>query len=119
LRKSTDVDEFIAAVPKEQRAALLKLRKDIKAAVPKATEVISYGVPTFKLDGKSLVSFGAAKDHCSFYVMSYAAMTAHTADLKNYTLGKGSIQFRADKPLPATLVTKLVKTRVAEVGKGR
>jgi uncharacterized protein YdhG (YjbR/CyaY superfamily) len=119
MRKAKDVDDFLAAVPKDKRAALSKLRRDIKAAAPKATEVISYGVPTFKLDGKSLVSFGAAADHCSFYVMSYAAMSAHAADLRSYKLGRGSIQFEADKPLPATLVAKVVKTRIAEVNRGR
>ena len=113
-----DVDAYLAALPKDKRAALTKLRKDIRAAAPKATEVISYGVPTFKLDGKALVYFGAAKAHCSLYGMSRILKT-HAAALKDYELSTGTIRFPADKPLPAALVTKLVKARIAEVNKGR
>ena len=111
------VDEFLAAVPPDKRAALLNLRATIKTAAPTATEGISYGVPMFKLDGKPLVSVGFGADHCSFYVQSPAVMRAHAAELKAYETGKGSIRFPADKPLPAALVTKLVKARIAEVGK--
>jgi uncharacterized protein YdhG (YjbR/CyaY superfamily) len=111
------VDEFLAAVPSDKRAALMKLRATIRAAAPKATEGISYGVPMFKLDGRPLVSVGYGADHCSFYVQSPAVMTAHAAELKAYATGKGSIRFAADEPLPAALVTKLVKARIAEVGK--
>jgi uncharacterized protein YdhG (YjbR/CyaY superfamily) len=111
------VDEFLAAAPREKRAALLKLRATIRAAVPRATEGISYGVPMFKLDGKPLVSVGYGADHCSFYVQSPAVMRAHAAELKTYETGKGSIRFAANKPLPAALVTRLVKARIAEVGK--
>ena len=91
-----------------------QLRDTIRAAAPEATEVISYQVPTFKYRGRPLVSFGAAKEHCSFYVMSPDVVEAHKADLEGYVLGKGSIQFSAAKPLPAALVKKLVKARIAE-----
>ena len=114
-----DVDAFLAKVPADKRAALTKLRKTIKAAAPKATELINYGVPMFRLDGKNLVSYAAAANHCSFYVQSPAVMRAFAAELKDYKQGKGSIQFAADRPLPAALVTKLVKARIAENGKGR
>lgn len=113
------VDDYLASVPKDKRAALLKVRGAIKAAAPKATEGISYGVPTFKLDGRPLVGYGAATAHCTFYLMSYAPMRTHAAELKDYALGKGSVQFPANKPLSAALVTKLVKARIAEVTKGR
>lgn len=113
------VDAFLAKVPADKRAALAKLRKTIKAAAPKATELINYGVPMFRLDGKNLVSYAAAENHCSFYVQSPAVMRAFAAELKDYKQGKGSIQFAADKPLPAALVTKLVKARIAENGKAR
>jgi uncharacterized protein YdhG (YjbR/CyaY superfamily) len=108
------VDDYLAAVPKDKRAALGKLRETIKATVPTATEVISYGVPTFQHDGKGLVAYGAATAHCTFYLMSTGVMRAHAAELKKYELGKGSIQFQADQPLPKSLVTKLVKARIAE-----
>ena len=109
------VDDYLAALPKDAREALGNLRKTIRAAAPKATEGISYQVPVFKLDGKPLVGFGAATSHCTFFVMSTSdAMRARLADLKNYEVGGGSIQFPADKPLPVTLVTRLVKARIAE-----
>jgi uncharacterized protein YdhG (YjbR/CyaY superfamily) len=113
-----DVDAYLAALPKDKSATLMKLRKDIRAAAPKATEVISYGMPTFKLDGKSLVYFGAASAHCSLYGMS-RILKAHAAALKGYELSTGTIRFPVDKPLPAALVTKLVKARIAEINKGR
>jgi uncharacterized protein YdhG (YjbR/CyaY superfamily) len=112
-----EVDAFRAKVPADTRAALQKLRKTIKAAAPKAVELINYGVPMFRLDGKNLVSYAAAANHCSFYVQSPAVMRAFAAELKDYKQGKGSIQFAADRPIPATLVTKLVKARIAENGK--
>jgi uncharacterized protein YdhG (YjbR/CyaY superfamily) len=113
-----DVDAYLAAVPKDKRAALAKLRKDIRDAAPEATEVIRYGLPTFKLDGKSLVHFGAATRHCSLYGMS-RILAAHAAALKGYEVSKGTIRFPAGKPLPAALVSKLIKARVAEIKKGR
>ena len=114
MAAAKDVDAFLAAVPPDKRAALKKLRTTIKAAAPKATELINYGVPMFRLDGKNLVSYAAAANHCSFYVQSPAVMRAFAAELKNYKQGKGSIQFSAEKPLPAALVTKLVRARVVE-----
>ena len=114
-----DVDDFLMKVPADKRAALKRLRQTIKAAAPKATELINYGVPMFRLDGKNLVSFAAAANHCSFYVQSPAVMRAFAAELRDYKQGKGSVQFAADRPIPAALVTKLVKARIAENGKGR
>jgi uncharacterized protein YdhG (YjbR/CyaY superfamily) len=115
MKKVASVDEFLAAVPADKRAALKTLRAAIRGAAPNATEGISYGVPTFKIDGHPLVSYGLAKTHCSFYLMSYAVMRSQAAALKGYKLGRGSVQFPADRPLPATLVRRLVKARIAEV----
>jgi uncharacterized protein YdhG (YjbR/CyaY superfamily) len=112
--RSDTVDQYLAAVRPDARAALMKLRKAIKAAAPAATEGISYQVPMFKQDGHPLVSYGAASAHCAFYVQSPGVLRAHAAELKEYELGKGSIQFAPNKPLPAALVTKLVKARLAE-----
>ena len=114
-----DVDGYLASIPEDARAALGKLRETIRDAAPEATEVISYQVPTFKYRGRPLVSFGAAKGHCSFYVMSSDVVEAHAADLEGYVLGKGSIQFSSAKPLPAALVKKLVKARIAETEAAR
>ena len=110
------VDEYLAAAPKDKRAALLKLRKTIKAAAPKATESMSYGIAAFKhSSGKPLIYFGYWKDHCALYGTGRAVIEAHAAELKAYDLSKGTIRFAADKPLPGRLVTKIVKARIAEI----
>jgi len=105
-----DVDAYLAALPKNQRAALEKLRKTIRAAAPKAEEVISYGIPAFYYQGYGLVWYAAWKSHCSLYPISGAIKR----ELKGYDTAKGTIRFAVDEPLPATLVRKLVKARIAE-----
>ena len=107
-----DVDDYLAGVPKEARATLDKLRKTIKAAAPRATEVISYQMPMYKQNGM-VVGFAAFKDHCSLFPGS-AVMDAHKEELKRYDTSKGTIRFPANKPLPAALVKKLVKARIKE-----
>ena len=111
--KPKTIDEYLAGVSDEQRAALEKLRKTIRAAAPKAEECISYQLPAFRLNGL-LVAFGARPDHCAFYPMSASTVAAHKADLEAYDTSKGTIRFQPDKPLPAALVRKLVKARIAE-----
>jgi len=112
--KPKTIDEYLAVLSDDKRAALEKLRKTIKAAAPKAEECISYRLPAFRLDGKMLVAFGAAANHCAFYPMSSSTVEAHKDDLKDYDTSKGTIRFQADHPLPAALVRKLVKTRIKE-----
>ncbi len=107
------IDEYLAALSDDKRAALEKLRKTIKAAAPKAEECISYGVPAFRQDG-NLVAFGATANHCAFYPMSSSTVEAHEDELRNYDTSKGTIRFPADKPLPTALVRKMVKARIAE-----
>src|SRR6185503_405186 len=99
----TSVDNYLADVSSEARATLEKLRQTIKAVVPGAVEVISYQIPTFKLDGRMLVSYAAFKDHCSFFPGA-APIKAHEHELKSYKTSKGTIRFPTSKPLPATLV---------------
>jgi len=112
------VDDYIAAAPRDKRAALTKLRKTIKAAAPKATETLSYGIVGYKQDRKRLVYFGYWKAHYALYgSMSRTFIDAHAAELKAYELSKGTIKFPADRPLPERLVTKIVKARLAEVKK--
>jgi uncharacterized protein YdhG (YjbR/CyaY superfamily) len=91
--RAQTIDDYLAAVPKDARAALEKLRKTIQTAAPEATETISYQVPTFKHRG-GLVAFAAFPDHCSFFVMSPKVMQTHAADLRGYKLGKATISFR-------------------------
>ena len=112
--KPADVDEYLAAVPKKQRAALERLRRAIRSVVPEATEVISYRIPIFKYKGRMLVGFRAAKNHCSFYLLSSDMLPHHAAELKGYDLSTGTIRFSSDKPLPVALVKKLLKLRMAE-----
>ena len=112
--KATTIDEYLAPLSADKRAALEKLRKTIKAAAPKAEEYIGYGLAAFRLDGRPLVAMGASANHCAFYPMSGDTIAAHKDDLKGYDTSKGTIRFAAEKPLPATLVRKLIKARIAE-----
>jgi uncharacterized protein YdhG (YjbR/CyaY superfamily) len=112
--KPKNIDEYLAAVSADKRAALAKLRKTIRAAAPAAEECISYQLAAFRLDGRPLVAFGATASHCAFYPMSASTVEAHKDDLKDFETSKGTIRFQADKPLPVALVRKLVKARIAE-----
>jgi uncharacterized protein YdhG (YjbR/CyaY superfamily) len=115
--KATSTDAYLAKLPADQRAALEKLRKQIKAAAPKAEEGVSYGLPAFTLNGRRLVCFGATKAHCAFYPMSSETIASHEKDLDAYDTSTGTIRFQPDKPLSAALVKKLVKARIAENAK--
>ena len=116
--RPTTIDEYLASLSEDKRAALEKLRKIIRAAAPKAEECISYRLPAFRLEGRMLVAFGAAKNHCALYPMSSATVEAHKNELKEYDTSKGTIRFQPDAPLPAALVRKLVKARIAENAAG-
>ena len=109
------IDDYLAAAPQDHRAALTKLRKTIKAAAPKATEGISYGMAGFKHERKHLVYFAYWKDHIALYGTGNDFIEAHVAEVKPYVQTKGTLKFPADKPLPYGLVTKIVKARVAEI----
>jgi len=112
--KPTTIDEYLASVKPEQRGALQKLRQTIHAVAPKAEECISYGIPAFRLNRRSLVFFGAWANHCSFYPGSSTTLKKFRGDLKGFQITKGTIRFSCDNPLPTTLVKKLVKARMAE-----
>jgi uncharacterized protein YdhG (YjbR/CyaY superfamily) len=109
------VEAYLATVAADARKALQRLRRTLKAAAPEAEEGLSYGLPALRLDGRPLVCYSAAKAHCSFFPMSPAVIKAHKADLKAYSTSKGTIRFGADTSLPASLVRKLVRARVAEL----
>ena len=115
---AASVAGFLGSVPPDKRAALEDLRRTIRAAAPGATELINYGVPMFRLDGKNLVSYSAARNHCSFHVQSPEVMEAHAAELRGFKTTKGTVSFTHDQPIPPDLVTKLVKARIAENEKG-
>jgi uncharacterized protein YdhG (YjbR/CyaY superfamily) len=108
-----DVEHWLSRLDAAQRAALEKLRAQIRSAAPGAEEVISYGQPTFKLHGH-LVAFGAFKNHLSFFPMNATVIAENAAALKTFETSKGTIQFTPDKPIPAALVRKIVKARIAQ-----
>ena len=108
------VDEYLAGVPEAARGTLNKIRAAIRsAAPPEATEVISYGIPAFRHNGV-LVWFAAFSKHCSLFPTA-AVIETFKDELKSYTISKGTIQFPTDKPLPAALVKKIVKARMAQL----
>ena len=111
--KPATVDEYLAPLSAEKRAVLEKLRRAIKSAAPDAEECIAYNIPTYRLDGKMLLSFGAAANHCAFYAGAHP-VKALEAELKGFETSKGTIRFQPDRPLSDTLVRKIVKTRIAE-----
>jgi uncharacterized protein YdhG (YjbR/CyaY superfamily) len=113
------VEDYLVALPEESRTALERLRKTIKAAAPEATETISYQMPTFKDQGRFLVSYAAFKDHCSLFPASEAVMEALGEELKPYFSGKGTLRFTVEKPIPAGLVKKIVMARIEEIAADR
>jgi len=113
MKAAKSIDQYLASLDPDKRTALTKLRKAIKAAAPRAEECISYQIPAFRLDGRMLVWFRAATNHCSFFPGAYPIAACKT-ELKKYKTSKGTVRFSPDRPLPATLVRKLVKARIAE-----
>jgi uncharacterized protein YdhG (YjbR/CyaY superfamily) len=107
----TTIDGYLARVKPEQRAALEKLRKDILKAAPKAEECISYQMPGFRLDGRMVCWFAAATKHCAFY--PGVVVQDFKEDLEDFATSRGTIRFQPDKPLPVSLVRKLVKAHIA------
>jgi uncharacterized protein YdhG (YjbR/CyaY superfamily) len=112
INRAANVDEYITTFPKELQQLLQQMRAAIKAAAPKAEELISYGMPGYKYHGV-LVYFGGFKNHIGFY----ATPTGHKAfakELAKYKQGKGSVQFPINEALPLSLITKIVQFRVKE-----
>ena len=113
--KGKTVGEYMRRVPADKRAALQKLRATIKAAAPRATEGISYGIPAMRLNGKVLVYFAAFANHCSFFPASGRVLDEFQEELAPFRTSKGTVQFTPDKPLPASLVRRIVKRRLAQL----
>ena len=124
MAKPTTIDAYLASLPVDQRVALQRLRAQIRAAAPDATEYIGYGLAGFKLEGHPLLYFGAATHHCALYGALNAERFADK--LEGFKRSKGTIQFTPDRPIPAAVVKALVKARIegnrerwgAKVGKG-
>lgn len=107
------VDDYLASLPPDVTITLEELRSVIRAAAPKADEVVSYRIPTYKYRGP-LVHFAAFKDHCSLIVVSEPTLRSFSNELKSYRTSGTTIHFSAEKPLPADLVTRIVKARIEE-----
>jgi uncharacterized protein YdhG (YjbR/CyaY superfamily) len=112
MTKPRDVDEYITRYPKEVQRLLKQLRATIRKAAPRAGEVISYGMPAFKLNGM-LVWFAAHSKHIGFYPR-VSGIEAFKKELSAYKGARGSVQFSLDKPLPSGLIARMVKFRVKE-----
>ena len=108
---------YFASLPPETRRQLKKIRKAIRSAAPDATEGISYGIPTFKLDGRVLVYCAGWKNHTSIYPLTHAMIRKHGEELEKYETAKGTVRFPLSDPIPSGFVKRLVKTRVAELRK--
>jgi uncharacterized protein YdhG (YjbR/CyaY superfamily) len=111
MKKVHDVDEYISGFPEEIRERLSEVRTTIRTTVPQATEAISYGMPTFKLNGKNLVHFAGFEHHIGFYPAP-VGMEAFAKELGKYKTGKGSVQFPHELKLPLALISKITKFRV-------
>jgi uncharacterized protein YdhG (YjbR/CyaY superfamily) len=110
------VDDYLARVSPDRRAALGRLRAQIHAVAPQATEGISYGMPAFRLGERYFLGFGATKTHCSFYV-GREPLQAYAPRLATYRVWKGTINFTPDRPIPARLVAELIRCRLADYAK--
>jgi uncharacterized protein YdhG (YjbR/CyaY superfamily) len=115
VEKPTSVKAYLSGLRGQERAAIEKLYDAIARVAPEAEEAIVYGMPGFKLHGKSFVGYMAFKDHYSFFPMSPSAIDAHHKELGEHVRGKATISFDYDERLPITLIKKVVKTRIAEV----
>lgn len=107
MQSYKDIDEYIASFSGETKKKLEQIRKAVKEVAPQATEKISYGIPTFYLNG-NLVHFGGFKDHISFFPTSYG-VAEFKAELSGYETSKGTIKFPLDKPLPLDLIRKITR----------
>jgi uncharacterized protein YdhG (YjbR/CyaY superfamily) len=114
---SARVDEYLAALAPKPRAALEELRQTIRAAAPDAVETIAYGMPAFRQDDRFLVSYAAYKDHCSLFPATDSMKETLGDRLEPYVSGKGTLRFRPDSPIPASLVRRIVRIRLEEVAR--
>jgi uncharacterized protein YdhG (YjbR/CyaY superfamily) len=111
-----EVDEYVRALSDPERSTLQRLRRTILEIVPDAEQVISYGIPAFRVQGKTVAGFAAFKTHLSYLPFSGSVLRQLAAELDDYTMTKSSLHFPVDRPLPKALVKKLIAVRLAETG---
>ena len=114
-----EIDHYLAGLDEQKRGTLERLRRSILEVVPGAEECISYGMPAFKVDGKTVAGFAAFKNHLSYLPHSGTVLEALADDTAAYETSKGSLKFAVDKPLPKRLVKKLIEARMSELGLSR
>ncbi len=112
---AAEIDDYLRDVEEPKRSTLEALRGTILEVIPDAEQGISYGVPAFRLHGKTIAGFAAFKDHLSYLPHSGGVLGQLAGDLSGYTMTKGSLHFPIDRPLPGTVVKKLIAVRLGEV----
>lgn len=112
------VDEYLEAAPEPHRSTLTDLRATLRKVLPGAEETMSYGVPAFKVKGKAVAGYAYSKNHCSYFPHSGTVFPVLAEELRGYEWSKGTLRFPVDAPLPRALVTRLVQTRLTELGLG-
>jgi uncharacterized protein YdhG (YjbR/CyaY superfamily) len=110
-----DVDDYLAKVDEPKRATLETVRRSILAVIPDAEEGLAYGVPAFKVHGKSVAGFAASKSHLSYLPHSGSVLAELADELSAYSFSKGALQFAVDEPLPAGLIRSLITARMREL----
>ncbi|HEV3186761.1 MAG TPA: DUF1801 domain-containing protein [Acidimicrobiales bacterium] len=111
---STEIDAYLAGLTEPQRSTLQDLRQTIIAIIPEAEEVISYGMPAFRIEDRVVAGFAAFKQHLSYFPHSGSVLPVLKKDLKPYATSKGALRFTPDTPLPRSLVEKLIAVRLDE-----
>ena len=117
--KPKTIDDYLGTVSAEKRAVLERLRKTIRSIIPKAEECISYRIPAFRLEGVVVAGFHATVKGCSYFPFSGSTLRTLAKEVASYDQTKGALHFGPDQPLPATLVRKLLKARIAEAERRR
>ena len=110
-----EVDEYLRGLDEPKRSTLEALRRSILEIVPDAEQVISYRVPAFRVSGKTVAGFAAFKDHLSYLPFSGSVLGQLGDQLKGYAMTKSSLHFSVDRPLPKSVVRKLIAVRLAEL----
>lgn len=111
---AAEVDEYLSRLPEPKRSTLEALRRTILELLPDAEEVLSYRVPAFQVEGKTVAGFAAFKDHVSYLPFSGSVLPRLEEELRDYAMTKSSLHFPADEPLPKELVQKLIEVRLRE-----